>query len=386
MSRFSHPSQAVASPPVDEAADVRELAAYVPTGDAVDQQAAAWLVRSQRGLDAAQADALQAWLAAQPAHRQAFERHQALWADLDALPADSKSALKAGLSAAGQHEARWQAPAPPSRALRRTAWWPHTAVAALVLAVAGAGWLGWGQWVQQPTFAKQYATARGQQLGVKLPDGSRVFLDTATEVDVSLYLQRRELRLPQGQVMLHVQADPQQPFEVLAGPVRITVVGTRFSVRHRALEEGQAGANGGVHVAVEQGQVRVTRATAADGIESGGHASAAAGDTVVLTAGQMVEADATGALGPVGVVAAASVAPWREGRLSFNETPLSLALSEFERYGRTGLRIDDPAVGRLALTGSFDVRKVDGFAVALTRALPVRLERRDDQTFIVMVR
>lgn len=107
---------------------------------------------------------------------------------------------------------------------------------------------------------------------------------------------------------------------------------------------------------------------------------------MLLTVGQAVAADAAGALGPVTAVAASGVALWREGRVAFDGTPLSQALAEFERYGDTGLRIRDPAVAALRLNGSFDVRKVDNFARALTRALPVRLEEQADRSTLILAR
>lgn len=390
MTRFPPLPQTAASAPIDETADARELEHYVPTGDPVDQQAAARLLRSQREPGAPNTAELEDWLAANPSHRAAFERHRATWAELDALPGDGIAALKASMRTAHAEEPRnastRRAPSPENAGRRSWLgqvgrWVPQAAMAAVVLTVVSGGWLGWDHWQHQPTFSKSYATVRGQQLNVTLPDGSQMQLDTATRVDVTLYRQRREVRMPEGQAMFNVQADAAQPFEVLSGPLRITVVGTRFSVRNTAGAQGNA--QGGVQVAVEEGRVLVAAASAARALP-GTEISAGAG--LLLTAGQVVEADAEGLLGSVAAVPAAGVAPWREGRVAFDGTPLALALAEFERYGNTGLRIDDPAVARLRLNGSFDVRKADNFATALTRALPVRLEKRGEQTVIVLVR
>jgi len=158
------------------------------------------------------------------------------------------------------------------------------------------------------------------------------------------------------------------------------VLGTRFSVRYAA-----ANPQAGVQVAVEEGRVQVLRVTPA------GEAATpdGAGDPmrrIVLTAGQAVASDAQGQLGAVSAVAAAGIAPWREGRVAFDNTPLSQALAEFERYGDTALRISDPVVGRLRLSGSFDVRKADNFARALPRALPVSLHDNGAMTEIVLER
>jgi transmembrane sensor len=363
-----------------EQEDERELAGYAPSGSAADQQAAAWLLRQHGGLDAAGEAELQVWLRADIAHRAAFARHRSLWAELDALPAEQVKALKAGLP----HHEREPSPLRPAD-IHRRAWLagigrlaPQAAMAAVAFAAIGGGWMGYEHWQKQPTFTKTYATSRGQLVNVTLPDGSRLHLDTATRAEARLYRQRREVRLPEGQVLFAVHANPAQPFDVLAGPLRITVLGTRFSVRYIAGD-----AHGGVQVAVEEGRVRIAQA----GMPADrGMGSPDAAEGILLTAGQAIASDAQGRLGTVSAVAAPGVAPWREGRVAFDNTPLSQALAEFERYGDTSLRIGDPAVGQLRLSGSFDVRKADNFAHALTRALPVALRKEGDVTEIVLAR
>lgn len=368
----------------DELRDERELAGYVPTGDAVDQQAAAWLLRRERGLGAQAEAQFQAWLAQSPAHSAAFARHRGSWAELDALPTDELRRLRDGLSPSGAPASEPAAPRGPRGGAWHGAharvgleglrgWLPQATAAALAVTVAAGGWLGYDHWLNRALFSQTFATARGQMLDVTLPDGSRLQLDTATRAEVRLYRQRREVRLPQGQGAFQVQADPDRPFDVLAGPMRITVLGTRFSVGYTADAAAPGGTPGGVRVAVEEGRVKVAPTSAPvdagdDPLEDG------AG--VLLTAGQAVSADSSGRIAPVSQVVAAAFAPWRDGRIAFDNTPLSQVLADFERYGDTRLRIADPAVAALRISGSVDARKADNFARALPRALPVAL--RDD--------
>jgi ferric-dicitrate binding protein FerR (iron transport regulator) len=105
-------------------------------------------------------------------------------------------------------------------------------LAAAVLALVGGGWLGWSHWRSQPLFSEHYATVRGQALQVRLPDGSQMLLDAASQAQVQLFRGRREVRLLEGQALFHASADAQRPFEVRAGHTLVTVLGTRFSVRH----------------------------------------------------------------------------------------------------------------------------------------------------------
>ena len=320
--------------------------------------------------------------------------------DVQQLPDDDVAALKASLSDGQQSVAMPPTPVPP-RALPDTrptgrenrqrragtcgglpwwsAWLPQalTACAAVVM-VAGA-WLAWQHWLQQPGFEQTYVTARGELLRITLPDaatqGSIMQMDTATRTTARLFRDHREVVLEDGQAMFTVHPDKQRPFHVLTGNMRITVVGTRFSVRHTqsGLEAGQT------VVAVEQGHVRVARDT--------GVARTPAPDSgdapLELTAGQMVVADASGHLGPVKNIAPSAVANWREERLSFDQTPLAEAIAEFERYVHTGLVVHDPAVAALPVGGSYSLKEFQRFAESLPKVLPVRLVRHGSVTEVV---
>ncbi|KAF1043665.1 FecR family protein [Xylophilus sp.] len=341
----------------------------------VELQALRWTVRAGDGLDAGARAALQDWLDADPAHRAAYEDMAGAWAAIDEIPPAGHARMRAGIAidASTIYSPNSHASAsvgspltehtPHSLRRRRM----HAAAAVAALAVLGGGWLDWSHWQNQPVFSRHYATARGQSLDVALPDGSSLVLDTATEAGVTLYRRRREVRLPEGQALFQVQPDRARPFDVLAGAARITVVGTKFSVRYTPSMGSRT-----VQVAVIEGRVRVV-----------GEGDAAA---VELAAGQTVAADARGRLGAVAPVAAEAIGAWRGRRLSFDGVPLAEVLAETGRYGDIGVRLRDPAAGSLPVTASVDLRNTAAFVHALPQVLPVRLERRGDGLEIVASR
>lgn len=366
----------------DEDADARAFDAFAQQQDPMDVAAATWAARRRNGLDARGDAELQAWLAADPRHADALADMDETFGAVGQLPPEQVASLGAAWSA------RPALAAPPPQQPLRAAmpWWtgwgrglPQAALTVLLVLAVGGGWLGWDRWQRQPSFVQAFATERGQQRSVTLPDAasgaSALQLDTATRLEARLYRDRREVHLADGQAMFSIHADPARPFHVLAGPLRITVVGTRFSVRHTS-----SGVDAGkTVVSVEEGQVRVSPIMAGDP----GHAAAAAQAPVALSAGLMVVAGQDGRLGPVTPVASAAIAPWRSGRISFEHTPLHEALAEFERYGRTGLVVRDPAVAALPVGGSYNLRQFQHFARALPQILPVRLVPAGDATEIV---
>lgn len=335
------------------ASDSRDSATFLAQQSTLDVQAADWLVRRQDGLDAQEETAFQQWLTASAAHAAAYAQLAKTWDGLAALPDATIARLR-------PEPASKAAPSRPRLAWLIQLCQPMRLAGAAVACAVLAG--GWQYWLHQPLYSASFASARGEQLTVELPDGSTLRLDTATRADVTLYRQRREVRMPEGQALFAVAPDKTRPFEVLAGPMRVTVLGTRFSVRHT-----HSGLYGdGASVQVEHGRVRV----------------AGSGTTLELTAGQAVRSDAAGKLDALTNVTPEDALLWREGRAHFNNTPLRQALAEFERYGPTNLRLGDTAVGELRLNGSFKLREVASFRRALPQVLPLRLHDEGGSTVI----
>lgn len=337
----------------------------------VDKEALDWFVRRGDGLNESEEAAFQAWLRADPAHARAYANWRQEWSELDALPADAIDAMRRNLardlaaeSPSRSNEAVPNAlpgrasfiPAQPRFASRFLA--PQRVLAGACLTLLLAAGITWTYW-RQPVFSASYVTARGETVEVALPDGSRLQLDTASRADVVLSRGRREVHLPEGQARFEVSGNPDRPFSVLAGPLRVTVVGTRFAVRFTpGVPE-----HDGVHIAVEEGRVRVAPERWF-GIGS---------QTLELTAGQAVTSNADGRIDAIAAVTPSEVAPWSRNRISFDNVTLQAALAELERYGDTGLVVRDPSVAALRLTGTFDPRRPENFARLLPQALPVKL-------------
>lgn len=370
---------------LDEVAS-RELEAFVRGQDPVDVAATDWHTRREQGLSAIEEAEFQAWRAVDPAHARACAQVDESIRLLRSMPAERVAHLRTARRGSPPHQterppqasidtpatgqeqrtrnAPCSSPAPSARL-----WWPRgfgAGVAALCGVCTMAAGIAWYQWTQ-PTFANTYAAEQGQRLDVPLPDGSHLTLDADTRLEVSLYRNRREVRMAHGQAMFNVAPDTAKPFDVLAGPARVTVVGTRFAVRYM-----KDGADAGtVNVAVEDGRVRVADVT----IDARGQPSP---QLVELSAGQGVQVSLSGQMNQVSSISPAGIAPWRQGLVRFTNTPLSDAVHELERYHATRLVIRDPEVAALRIGGSYQIGRPDIFARVLPQILPVRLVARND--------
>lgn len=343
----------------------------------IEHDAAAWLARRDGG-DWSTADvaALDAWLSAATAHKVAFLRLEAAW-----LQSGRLKALGAGLAAGelpdrgrwsqtrfGLHaaDARESVPAfdatlaRPSMRTRtpppRGRGWLAAAVLA-VCAVSLAGlWRGY-----EHVEPLSYRTPVGALHSIGLADGSAATLSSGSGIDVALSRRERNIDLIRGEAYFDVAKDGARPFAVQAGEHRVVAVGTRFAVRRDGDE---------VRVVVTEGTVRLESASA-DGRDQ---------PVTLLPAGSSALANANGVLVRAGSAADAERAlDWRRGHLVFLDTPLAVAVAEFNRYNTRPLVIGDATAAQLRIGGSFRWSNAELFVDLLEQAVPVRAEREAER-------
>ncbi|STQ89517.1 FecR family protein [Iodobacter fluviatilis] len=303
-----------------------------------DTAAAQWLLRQEQGLCPAEKLHFKEWLSSHPAHQQAWQDMQ----NIDRLISEMPPSCS-------QHFAkqRKQLAAKARRERYKqliSAYFTPRLLAGCALSVLACSY--W--WLSLPSYQQQVQTARGQMLEQYLPDGSHVELDTDSQLEIALYRDKREVRLIKGQAMFHVSKG--RPFHVITDQAKVSVLGTQFSVRNTQKQ---------IQVAVQSGKVAV-------------QPKPAALPGLILHAGEVVTL-ANNALSPVQSIAPAAVGSWRHGRLNFDNTTLANAIAEFERYTPTGLRISDPDIGGLRISGSFEIKKLQQFTQALPQVLPVKI-------------
>lgn len=309
------------------------------------QEAAAWFTRlSQRRVSTEDVRAFSAWRR-DPRNARAYDRVESVWAASQALSTDPEiAALTAGALGRASSPVR-------ARSLVSRLWKPLGAVVASLLALAVVAlWMG-----SRPA---AYGTAVGEQRVVRLADGSRLTLDTASRVEVRFDGETRAVTLLAGQAFFDVADDPERPFVVHAGDARVTAVGTRFDVRR---------VGRGARVTLVQGRVAVRQA---------------AGDrTWSLSPGEQLETTL-----PRPVVKAADVAretSWMSGRLIFDATPISAAIAEVNRYSDTRIELRANHIADIPVSGVFDTGDADGFVAALVDLYAIRAEPQPDGTLVL---
>lgn len=224
----------------------------------------------------------------------------------------------------------------------------------------------WRLWPNQvPQWQMAWRTQRGQQARHPLPDGSQVTLDAQTTLEADYFNDRRQLRLATGAAFFDVAHDTDRPFIVDCGVVRVTVMGTRFAVER----QGER-----VRVDVERGRVRVARHDAERAARTGSILSAVElGANEGLIIDQRADAPNAGLRR-----ASTAAAPWREGRLSFDATPLAEILERLSRHLPRSITVD-PRVAALPVTAEIRIAGADAWLRhVLPQALPVETIQTTD--------
>lgn len=256
-------------------------------------------------------------------------------------------------------------------------WWLGSAslAASLILALCVSLWIAAGP-TQPRTMSmaakadagERIRTGVGQRAEVELADGSRVMLNTATELRVAFDGQSRRIELLRGQAWFQVARDRARPFVVAAAGREITALGTAFDVR---IDRGR------LEVMLAEGRVRVTDPARA-GVGETGRA-------IEMVPNQLLIAGP----GRVDVRQLADTAPvesWRNGMLIFDNRPLVEAVAEFNRYASRPLRIADQATGQIRISGAFRIGDDRAFTGALAAGFGVKAEPGPDTSAIILRR
>ncbi len=314
--------------------------------DEIAAEAAAWLARLEsQGRTPATEAGLRAWLGADADHRRIFERVVDSWAIIPG------AAALLGQPAAANDDA----PAGPGRRLRGRA---LGLAASLLLATFLIG--GW--YLQRPL---AYATAIGEQKVATLADGSRVALNADTRLSIHYDDQGRSVELDEGEAMFEVVRDPDLPFRVVAGSRVVTALGTSFIVRRR----GDM-----VVVTLLSGKVRVDKRNMPD--------PRAPAVATILAPGERLTA-APGAPELITQTSLEAATAWRRGQVVFDDSSLSAAVAEFNRYGGTPIDLADPRLGSLSISGVFATNDPAEFASAVAALHDLRVERRTDELRLI---
>lgn len=247
---------------------------------------------------------------------------------------------------------------------------PKTQIAAGFMAAVTAGiiWLAVAggpfqlspatQDVRPEVTTRTYETRAGERMTVTLEDRSVVHLNTRSILQVDYTVAARRLKLLSGEALFEVAHAPHRPFTVAAGGRTITALGTMFDVRFE---------NKALQVALVEGAVVVRQG--AGNVMARMHPN-----DLLLADGKRLA-----------VTHHADIRrfiSWKDGVILFNDTALTDAVAELNRYSNLQIVIADPSIASLRISGSFPTSDTKGFLEALQLLFPVAVSNDGNRTVL----
>jgi len=306
---------------------------------------------------------LEAWLKASPEHRQIFAAAEALWQNARAIePAyvpefnDFWRKLEARLDEQESSPRASVIPLhrPTAREIKsrffndkiKLRWLAVAAV--LIIMIGGAA-------LYRTLFNREalqtYSTQNAQRLRVSLPDGSQVELNAGSEIKFpQSFADSIRVVSFAGQGYFEVNPD-HRPFIIQTENAQVRVLGTKFDLkaRHRKTQ-----------LIVKEGMVALRSAVSA--AESG----------VILRADEMSLCFENLPPQKPERVNAEYWLGWLRNKFVFDKMPLHEVAEELQRFYDFEIRLADPELGKLALTGEFEQEPLEEILSAIGLALNLK--------------
>ena len=339
--------------------------------DAVENEAAEWVVRYESGLTPASQVEFERWLAASP-------RHFAAFAEMDsALGVLNRPRELGARESAAAELASWELKRHRTRGARWRRIWIGVGLTAAAMIVLG---FIATRMARPLAPAPSLATVKPRSERQQLPDGSVVELNAGAEIALNFTAARRNVSLVRGEAHFSVTKNAARPFVVTVGNVEVRAVGTEFAVRLDPKEVG---------VLVTEGRVAVSQAVPAEA--NSAQSTPPPPDAIYVSAGYRLAVPSDGSVAssakielmtPVDVNAALA---WREMRFEFTNTPLAEAIELFNRKSGVTVVLGDASLANLRVSGIYWADNPDGFARLLETSMDIQSER-DAQGRIVLFR
>ncbi len=263
--------------------------------------------------------------------------------------------------------------------------WPAVSMAAALLIAITAGLATFSHLYRQNANdgnVQRYVTRVSEQKTVELADGSRVTLNTGSQILADISQSERRVTLVRGEVFFAVQPDVERPFIVDIGARSITVLGTEFNVLK--LPETY-------RIAVVEGEIAIHNAEEIAS-QTAPLLSAPQGERVKLDSPRQHRVKA-GWVAEYNVASASMsgyqpenmerLVSWRSGLIEFYSQPLYQVVKELNRYSARKILIEDASIMNLKVYAGVDIKEMNTALAALEAILPIKVTTYFDRIVIV---
>ncbi|CAM3400967.1 FecR family protein [Arcobacter aquimarinus] len=203
-----------------------------------------------------------------------------------------------------------------------------------------------------------------RSLKEKLPDGSTIFVDAKTALDIEFFNGKREVTLKEGRVMFEVAKDKNRVFIIKSNDINIEVVGTKFEVIHKKdnttinVEEGIVKTYFTKYFFDKQNEKLLTKENSITYLNEQGN----------ITNQENINPN--------------KIALWRENKIVLDKTTLKEALEEFSKYSDINISFLSKELETYYITGEFSSTQLDIFLKTITKIYPIKVDKKADEISI----
>ncbi|WP_339617625.1 FecR domain-containing protein [uncultured Gilvimarinus sp.] len=333
--------------------------------DDIDQQACGWVAAMDRGLTAAERQQLSRWLKRHSAHERALYECAELWDSMDQL----------------SRLADLFPDVVPNRRRRRVSLGAAASIVFVVcMGLALMAFSGGAlRWLHDAHLSAPgnglLTTLVGERRSMLLSDGSRLTLNTNSQLELDFNQHYRDIVLLRGELNVQVAHDAMRPLRVFAAGKLVEAVGTAFNVQ--VLDDDS------VELIVTEGKVLTANAQ-----ESNNRLTRLATDYArigspvqpVAARERLVLAQAKHRVEPVTDAEVSNLLSWQRGELVFRGETLAQAIAEVSRYTDTRITFADPELKSVRIAGLFRAGDVDGLLAGLQSNFSIGHRYLDDNS------
>lgn len=293
-------------------------------------QAAEWVIKIRStALTLQEQQEFEQWKSQSKQHQQAWQRAQRLMATLQVLPDNMQQILLEGQQ-------------------------QHTQILPKLMIITGLAVMVGYFWQSSlyTRWSSDYSTQVGEQKKVILQDGTQLYLNTNTALDVHFTAQQRLITLHYGEISIqtgHEINTKYRPFIVENRDVTMQALGTIFNVR-------QTQKNHQTCLSVIESAVKITSK-----LQRYSHIIKA-GEQYCFDQNQIKQN-----LEPIQLV-------WQQQVIMAYEMPLQDLVKELSRYHKGYIHLDSK-IAQLKVSGSFPTQDTEKLSYALQSSYPITVQQ-----------
>lgn len=238
---------------------------------------------------------------------------------------------------------------------------------------------------QTITSSVNYVTTLGEQRSITLSDGSIIYLNTLTNVDIDYTPRFRNIVLHNGEAIFKVAHNPKKPFRVWVDGTMFQALGTEFNVRSN---------KGNVELTVINGVVALTKnaskhqdASVSEGsvrLDSNAEIEVPIGKPLIVSVGQQAIVKVDGKITTRVNADVDKKTSWKAREMIFQNDSLEDVIFEFNRYNALQISIASAQLSNMSITGVFETNDPQSLLKFLESSGKAKIEKHSANSVTIV--